>query len=415
MSEMQPLSALFVPQSAPRTQKFWPCQDQSARARRVLSRDFLLLLLVLGVLSACGKAENQKSADSGTENGSNAEPSDAQASAQAPNLALHLKVGDKFPLMKSIITSVMQPGESGNEKSTALKEFLLTITVEAMPDSGPRAGQKQMGVQFHSVKFQREIKGQKLVYDSRTAKEPLPMVVRPYHGLVGNRFSFWLGAENQIEGIVDFKSFLERCLKDVPADRYEEVWNSLESQSGVYGIANFIDDSIGLLPTSKVKTGETWTVTRQTQQPVPMMCKNRYTLQHLDDKQAEVSILGDIIPAAFSIDAVPLAAQKGVQLSIKGGKASGNCTIDLRTGLPIHSQVEQSVEMIVKLKNGQEFTQHKQTVTTIRAFPNTSQPIDSEDLAVPQRKRGIARPHNDPNGKAPRPDRIASPERAANN
>lgn len=385
------------------------CAANVAPSRLLLTGRCLALLLILGVLSACNKSEKPKTAESAGEGESNSAPADNEASQQSPNLALRLNVGDKFPLLKSITTSVIQPGENGNETSTAAKEFLLTVTVEAMPDSGPRAGQKQMGVKFHSVKFQREIQGKKLVYDSRTAKEPLPMVVRPYHGLVGNYFSFWLGAENQIEGIVEFKAFLDRCLKNVPADRYEEVWNNLESQSGVYGIANFVDDSIGLLPTSKVKTGETWTVTRQTQQPIPMICKNRYTLQHLDAKQAEVSILGDIIPAAFSIDAVPQAAEKGVQLSIKGGKASGSCTIDLRTGLPIHSQVEQYVDMLVKLKNGQEFVQHKQTITTIRAFPDSREAIDEDELAIRQRTRGNVRPHVDPNAKGLKPARTATP------
>jgi hypothetical protein len=372
------------------------------------------MLFVLCFLSACNKSENPKTADNASETGVADEQDlgDSKAASDSPNLALRLKVGDKFPLLKTVATSVLQPGETGMEKSTASKEFFMTVTVEAMPDSGPRAGQRQMGVQFQSVKFQRDVQGKKLDYNSRTAKEPLPMVVRPYHGLVGNHFSFWLGTENQIEGIVEFKAFLERCLKNVPADRYEEVWNNLESQSGVYGIANFVDDSIGLLPTSKVKIGETWTVTRQTQQPVPMICKNQYKLQHLDDKQAEVSIFGDIIPGAFSIDAVPAAAEKGVQLSIKGGRASGSCTIDLRTGLPIHSQVEQKVDMNVKLKDGQQFVQHKQTITTIIAFPNTSEAIDAEEITVPTRKpksRGLARPEPAPRDFRSSPEHTASP------
>lgn len=344
------------------------------------------LVVALCVLSACGQSDAKKSQGAVETDAANPLPEDADVDSDSPNLALRLRVGDRFPLQKTVTTTVKQPGEHGMETSTAVKTFLLSVTVEAMPNEGPRAGQKQMGVQFHSVKFERELLGQRLEYHSRTAREPLPMVVRPYHGLVGNRFSFWLGAENQIEGIVDFKPFIERCLRDVPKDKYEEVWNNLEAQSGVYGIANFVDDSIGLLPATKVKTGENWTVTRRTQHPIPMVCKNRYTLHHLDDKQAEVSILGDIFPSAFSIDAVPAAAEKGVQLSIQGGKASGNCTIDLRTGLPIHSQVEESMDILVKLRNGQEFLQHKHTITSIMAFPNSSQDKNADELIVRQKR-----------------------------
>ena len=389
------------------------CPDRfraSACSHFRISGSLCLLMLALCSLSACGTAENPSTAskDDTVEVTPDA-GSETRVKSTMTDLSLHLKVGDRFPLKKSIVTTVLQPRENGTEKSTASKEFLLTVTVEAMPEDGPRAGQKQMGVRFHSVRFQRELQGRKLEYDSRTAQEPLPMVVRPYHGLVNNSFSFWLGTENQIEGIVDFKPFLERCLKDVPKDKYEEVWNNLEAQSGVYGIANFVDDSIGLLPTTKVKTGETWTVTRRTQQPIPMICKNRYTLQQLDETQAEVTILGDIIPAAFPIDAVPAAAEKGIHLSVKGGKASGNCTIDLRTGLPIHSQVEQYIDILVKLKNGQEFTQHKQTITTIRAFPASNKALESDIIAEKSKPRRSSRIQGPPAEFEPSQPRTAAP------
>lgn len=200
---------------------------------------------------------------------------------------MRLNVGDKFPLKKNVTTTLVQLGATGMERSMAHKEFLLTITVEAMPQEGDRAGQKQMGVTFMPSDL-RELNGKKLEYDSRTAREPIPLVVQPYHGLVGNSFSFWLGQDNQIEGIVDFDKFVERCLRHVPKERFEEVWNNLATQTGADGIANFVDDSIGLLPKAKVSVGESWTVTRRTQQPIPMVCKTRYTLQQMAGPQAEV-------------------------------------------------------------------------------------------------------------------------------
>lgn len=315
---------------------------------------------------------------------------------ETPNLALKLQVGDKFPLQKTVLTTLVQPGGQGVERNTAQKEFLLTITVEAMPQTGERAGQKQMGVKFHSVRFSRELNGQRVEYDSRAVRQPIPLSMQPYHGLVGNSFSFWLGADNQIEGIVDFDKFVERCLKGVPKERFEEVWNNLATQTGADGIANFVDDSIGLLPKSRVSIGESWTVTRRTQQPVPMVCKNRYTLQHLDEHQAEVSIQGEILPGAILPNAIPATAKRNINMSIRGGDATGSCTIDLRTGLPIHSQVEQFVDMHVKLKNGEEFVQRKQTITTIRAFPPMEQPANG-DSGVPRHaaQRGTPAIEND--------------------
>src|SRR4051812_13214087 len=141
-------------------------------------------LVSIGLLSGCTKSQPASEANTGAADVS--APTSSAPAAEAPNLALRLKVGDKFPLQKSVVTTLVQPTEQGPERSTATKEFLLTITVEAMPESGERAGQKQMGVKFHSVRFSRELNGKKLDYDSRTAQEPIPLAMQPYHGLVGN-------------------------------------------------------------------------------------------------------------------------------------------------------------------------------------------------------------------------------------
>lgn len=358
-----------------------------------------LLALCLTSLSACSNAKPGES----TAATDDAAPPTARVTDDSPNLALRLKVGDKFPLQKTVMTTLLQPGAT-EERNTAFKEFLLTITVEAMPESGERAGQKQMGVKFHNVRFSRDLRGQKLEYDSRSVREPIPLAIQPYHGLVGNSFSFWLGQDNQIEGIVDFDKFVERCLRGVPRERFEEVWNNLATQTGADGIANFVDDSIGLLPRSRVNVGESWTVTRRTQQPIPMVCKNRYTLQFVDERQAEVSILGEILPGAIMPNAIPGAAKRNINMSIGGGKSTGSCTIDLRTGLPIHSQVEQLMDMHVTLKSGEQFVQHKQTITTIRAFP----------LMEEQPETPTARPLDARQGDAPQaPDLGAAPTRVA--
>jgi hypothetical protein len=375
---------------------------RNRQSSRGLSLGLCLVLICL--LSACSKAKTPAQASADKEAGavtSKAPP------IESPNLALHLNVGDKFPLQKTVTTTLVQPGASAIERSTAQKEFLLTITVEAMPQKGPRAGQKQMGVKFHAVRFTRELNGKKLEYDSRKATETIPLVAQPYHGLIGNSFSFWLGQDNQIEGIVDFDKFVERCLKHVPKERFEEVWNNLATQTGADGIANFVDDSIGLLPKAKVTVGESWAVTRRTQQPIPMVCKTRYTLQQMDGQQAEVSILGEILPGAILPNAVPGASAKNLNMSIQGGKATGSCTIDLRTGLPIHSQVEQYVDMHVKLTSGEEFVQHKHTITTIRAFPAMEPPTD-RDAPIAGRTDGSQTPSIEAEFDAP-PTRIAQP------
>ena len=69
--------------------------------------------------------------------------------------------------------------------------------------------------------------------------------------MVNNGFSFWLGSDNQITELVDFPQFLSRCLKDIPAYEREKAVQLLAASAGKDGVANFVDDSIGLFTLSE--------------------------------------------------------------------------------------------------------------------------------------------------------------------
>src|SRR4029079_8932107 len=126
---------------------------------------------------------------------------------------------------------------------------------------------------------------------------PLPLAVQGYHGLKDNGFQFWLSAENEILDIVGFNEFLERGLKDVAPNRRQQVKVTLASTQGADGIANFVDDSIGLLPTHKVRVGDSWNKSRQILQPVPMFCSTRCDLRSINADVAEVDMIGTVSPS----------------------------------------------------------------------------------------------------------------------
>ena len=346
-------------------------------------RSPVLWLGVLGCLCAatgCNEWANWKQAWSAAEPEADDEfadlaggdfvADDARPATAAPSdpasLQLNLKVGDRFPLLKSVEQTLVQTSAQGELTSNSYLEMLLALTVEEIPEGGERAGQKRMGVKYHRVKFRQDLSGKRLDYDSQSAGTAIPPEVQPYHGLIGNGFYFWLGPNNQLVDMVGFEPFLQRCLEAVPAERRQQVATSLLATSGADGIANFVDDSIGLLPTHAVKVGDTWSGNRDVFEPLRMHIKTQYTLHKIDDQAAEVSILGRIDPTAtFGVSEAP----QHVNVSVRGGRSYGTCLIDRRSGLPIQSQVEQNLEMDVKLANGMTFGQQKRTITKIRAFP----------------------------------------------
>ncbi len=319
---------------------------------------------------------------------------DDQPAAQAPKqkLELNLKPGDRFPLKKTVEHTLRQPAADGWSISRSNLEMLLSVTVNEIhePDlakqpADPRAGQKKLQVQYHRVQFSQELPGwKKIDYDSDAPVLPIPLVAQGYHGLKDNGFEFWLSANNQILEIVGFDQFLDRCLRDVTPARKQQVRTAMAATAGGDGITNFVEDSIGLLPTTAVREGDGWTRERQVLQPVPMYTSTRYTLRRITDEIAEIDIIGSISPSATF--GQPNQTNTELNVTIRSGSSLGNCLLDRRTGLPMQSRVEQSLEMAVRLADGKEFDQHKTTVTTIRYFPEQEQPRESP--AAPAGRKG---------------------------
>jgi hypothetical protein len=306
-------------------------------------------------------------------------PDDAESSplvaAPQQKLELNLKPGDRFPLLKTVEHTLRQPAEQGWSVSRSSLEILLSVTVkEIRPMStrgpgfnDPRAGEKRLEVQYHHVQFSQELPGRpKIEYNSDAPVFPIPLSAVCYHGLKDNRFEFWLNKDNQIVGIVAFDQFLDRCLRDVPAARQQQMRAAMFATSGAEGIANFVDESIGLLPSSAVREGDTWTRDRQILQPVPMYSSTRYGLRRITDEAAEIDIVGTLSSLIANSNN---QVRQDVDVTIRGGQSIGTCILDRRTGLPLQSKVEQSLDMLVKLSNGSEFEQHKSTVTTVKYCP----------------------------------------------
>ena len=237
---------------------------------------------------------------------------------------------------------------------------------QASPGGAPL---RRLRVKYHRVRFSQELPegAGNIQYNSDTPPARIPLEALGYHGLKDNSFDFWLGSDHQILQIVEFDKFLARCLESVPPRQQVQVRTFLAATSGAEGISNFIDDSIGLLPTHAVKVNETWSRERTIPQPVPMHISNRYTLRQLNANVAEVDIFGMITPSATY--GPPNQPNKEIKVVVTGGQCYGSCTIDRRTGLPIQSRVEQSMLMNVQLPGGIDFQQQKNTAITIRTFP----------------------------------------------
>ena len=324
-----------------------------------------------------------------------ADPLDGGKSGLANNaplaegeLELKLKVGDRFPLSKTVEHRLIQTDKDGTRLSTSRTDMVLSLVV----DDVLADGRKQLTARYHRVKYEQDIRGKRISYSSDNPLESVPAEALLYAGLANNGFSFWIGSNNKIASVVDFGDFLRRCLRNVPEQHKKSVQQQLESTKGEDGISNFIDDSIGLLPYSgdpkhpavAVKEGSSWELEpRRTDSPIPMLVTTRCILKDLSANSAEILLTGQI---SGSPDFVTMRNADGeIRVLVKGGHCSGTCRVDRKTGLPTQSQIQRSLELAMELPDGQKIQQNKDTLSTITAFLDQSpKPSANADSRVQQ-------------------------------
>ncbi len=289
------------------------------------------------------------------------------ATAQGERLELRLQKGDRFPLMKTVEQTLEQRSAIAPAVARTKLELMLAITVEEV-----KSDAVLLGVTYSRVAYEHDVNGQRLSYDSASHQGAVPWDAVPYAGMIGNGFSFWLGRDNSIRELVGYQSFLERCVAEVPLERRQTLLSEISNRFGDDGVANFIDDSIGLLPydgtvdadaATRVLPGDVWTRERRLMQPVPIYLTSTYRLTGINHKTAEIEILGRVASGEA------MTGSDHGRLRITGGHSEGHCSVDRATGLPLEMNLTRSITMKLTTSDNQEVTQEKQIFTTIRSFP----------------------------------------------
>lgn len=361
---------------------------------------FLLALMTMSGCGWLGDDNSEELDDVFPQLGAAEEPAELEPEMTEGSLDLKLQQGDRFPLLKTIEQTLTQETAEGPVTSTSTLRLLLAVSInENRPD-----GYRRMGVNYQRVQYVHNVSGERLVYDSESPPTSIPEPLLAYHGLVNNGFGFWLSPDNQIVELVGFDAFLERCTQNVPPQSRQKVLQQIGQESVRNGvasfesIANFVDDSIGLLPyntsdpnSTTVQVGERWTRNRQILRPVPMQLVTEYTLNKIDEQFAHIGIRGAIKPAA--IQQVSYNHPAEFEIAMNGGVSSGYCLIDRSTGLPVDSQVQRDLDMSVQLAGGKAFQQHKTIVTTIQTFPQqqaAQTPTTNPNQNTPPREESSA-------------------------
>jgi len=322
----------------------------------------LLLLTILG--PGCSDAP---SAATGLGPGDPAVPK--AGPVERARLRLAMNAGERFPLRKVIEQQIVQSAAGqATETTTSRLETLLSITVEDSAERRPR-----FGVRYERVRFSREGVGERLEYDSAQPPVALRLELAAYQGMIGRGFSFWLDERNRIAGVEGFAAFVKDVLAKVPPESRDDVLLGVEAGTGEDGVADFVDDTIGLLPIEGSKAaGDTWRQTRRTARPVPMQFDALCTLRELTSELAVVDVRGNVTPLIST--GVRTVAHESMHMVVERGTIVGECTLFRDTGLPKVSRIVQDVDLAVSLPGRPAVRQHKRMTTTVETYPAARNP-----------------------------------------
>lgn len=329
-----------------------------------------LYVCLLWLASGCGSQEAQSDIKDGVLGLADPLTSRVADPKAAPPVDLSLKLtrGMRIPIKKTVQQELSQSSIKGVKKSTSQLELMMAITVDDI-----RGQEKRFAVQYSRVKYAQNFDQQSVTFDSSDPHSPVPPAAIPYQGMVNNGFAFWVGQDNQIKQIEGYEAFLNRCLAGVPEEQRDAMITKIAASSQHDGLANFIDDTIGLLPYDEtadrngtlVNVGYTWKRRRYLNQPLPITVEQTYTIKEISDKIVLLDMTGAVLPTtSFS-----KGTYDDMNVQIRGGHSYGQCTIDLATGLPTHSQVDQYIDMLVGLEGGITFEQRKHILTTVTTYP----------------------------------------------
>ena len=296
-------------------------------------------------------------------------PADTEATPPVADTQLKLKVGQRFPLRKIVSQTLTQFVSGQQTQSQSRLELMLEVRVQDV-----QTERTKMQVRYLAVRYSQTINGQATLYDSRATNPVVPPEAQMYSGLINNGFAFWIGSNHQIGELEGFDGFLSRCVDGIPNGQRQHAIAILAAQVGESKIANFIDDSIGLLPENgEPQVGQKWQKTRHVLQPLPIQLNMTCALDRLNKDDLEVSIVGHIQPNVSQ--SLNHQVTPGIRLTVEKGHTLGSCRISRTTGLPIHSQQTMELDFLVHIPDGGQFRQHKQIVTEISTYEQNAAPI----------------------------------------
>ena len=270
-------------------------------------------------------------------------------------------VGESFPLLKSVTQSLIHETPRGIDRSESRLDLFVTLTVDRVDPVGT-----WLTASYRKVRYSLNIADTLVEYDSDFDGAIAPAEVRPYAAMVGNSFQFQLSPSNKVAAVSGLQTFMHNCIQSLPEEQQQPMLSVWRAQTGHNGVASFVDETIGMLPFDggklAITAGDSWNRERTKGHPAPIRLKSLNRVVSSSGQTVTVAVTGTINTESNR----PASAVSAPYVT--NGQTIGQSVFDRRTGLPLQSRMDTSLDLAITNPDGTSSRQHKQIVSSIQSL-----------------------------------------------
>ena len=200
-------------------------------------------------------------------------------------------------------------------------------------------GTMTLDVTYERVQMEKDSPAGSFSYDSAEEEASVPQGAKGVAAFVGKSIQMKLAPDGDGVSVEGTEAVIDSAMEESsmsPAAREQ-----MKKQFGAEGMKDLVDAGFSYLGAEGVQVGDTWERTADLSRSFPMKIDMTYTLERVEEGKAVLRVTADI---ATPEDAEPTKMGGNEVKMTFSGTQQGTMRIDLGTGLPVESQIEQNMD-----------------------------------------------------------------------
>jgi len=291
-------------------------------------------------------------------------------------LRLHFKRGDVFHVKMDTIQHMTQTIVGQDVKVNQQMVFEYTWEVADVN----AAGDVTLKVTYDRLALRQEQNGEKRAYDSASGETPSDFF-KGVDLLVGKSFIVVLAPDGKVQSLTGLKEMLRQVADEtgLAKDEADAFYESLLGGFGDQAMTEQFNAFVNPYPQKPLKVGSTWESDVTLKVLFPLAVHNVYTVQDWQDNRVTLKV-NSILQSNSDKTMMPTGSPFAVRYNI-GGTQKGTIVVDVVTGLPRRSEIEQHLQGNILLFDPQKNQGKTQSALTVPLS------MDSTTIVTAQRQK----------------------------